>query len=131
LSHSGKDKPFVRDLVQKLEQSGVTIWLDERELSIGDSITQKIGLAIDKMDYFAVVLSNNSINSAWVQKEIQDALSKELNQKRVVVLPLLLEEVTVPPFLKDKVFADFTSKDKFEESFQKLLKAVLTKNRAI
>lgn len=131
LSHATKDKPFVRDLAQKLEQSGVNIWLDERELDIGDSLTQKIALAIDKMDYFAIVLSNNSVNSVWVQKELQDALSKELDQKRIVVLPLLLEEVAIPPFLKDKLYADFTSKDKFEESFQRLLKAMLKKNRPL
>jgi hypothetical protein len=48
LSHSSRDKFFVRELAKKLQDAGVEVWIDEAELKIGDSLTQKIGRAIDE-----------------------------------------------------------------------------------
>jgi TIR domain len=124
LSHSWKDKFFVRELAKRLESYGIKVWLDEAELKIGDSLTQKIGQAIIEMDFVGVVLSSNSVNSEWVQRELQTAIQKEFSNRKVVVLPILLEPVEIPPFLRDKVYADFTTSEKFDESFRKLLNAL-------
>jgi len=124
MSHSSKDKFFVRSLAEHLRKYGIKVWLDEAEINIGDSLTEKIGEAIESTDYVGVVLSHNSINSEWVQRELQIALQKEIKGKKVVVLPILIEAVEIPPFLKDKLYADFTSTDKFENELSKLLRAL-------
>jgi len=124
LSHNAKDKFFVRELADRLSRLGVKVWIDEAEIKIGDSLTEKIGSAIEKTDFVGIVLSRNSINSQWVQKELQIALQEEFRKKKVVVLPLLLEPVELPPFLRDKLYADFTSPEKFSQSFPKLLEAL-------
>lgn len=124
LSHSSKDKDFVRELAERLKHFGVKVWLDEAEMNIGDSLTQKIGQAIDEADFVGVVLSRNSVNSDWVQRELQIAIEKELEKRKVVVLPLLLEKVKVPPFLRDKLYADFTTLENFAESFSRLLRTL-------
>jgi len=124
LCHSSKDKFFVRELASKLQEKGVRVWLDEAEIKVGDSLTERIGNAIDKMDYFGVVLSKHSISSQWVQRELQIAIGKELNDKKVVVLPLLLEPVEIPVFLRDKLYADFTTPELFNKTFPMLLKAL-------
>ena len=124
MSHNSQDKPFVRRLAKELENYGVKVWVDEAEIKIGESLTQKIGQAIEETDFFAVVLSKNSIDSEWVQRELQIAISKEMEKKKVVVLPLLLEPVSIPAFLKDKLYADFTKPDNYELSFTRLLKAI-------
>jgi hypothetical protein len=74
LSHSSKDKFSVRTLAEYLRSYGVKVLLDEAEITIGDSLPDKIGEAIEGTDYVAVVLSHNSINSEWVQRELQIAL---------------------------------------------------------
>ncbi len=124
MSHSSRDKFFVRELATRLEQAGVRVWLDEAEMNIGDSLTQKIGDAILRTDFVAAVLSHNSIASEWVQRELQVALQKEFSGKRVVVLPILLEPVAIPPFLADKLYADFTTPDKAESGIKSILRAV-------
>lgn len=124
LSHNTKDKFFVRELADRLSRMGVKVWIDEAEIKVGDSLTEKIGNAIEKTDFVGVVLSRNSVNSQWVQKELQIALQEEFRKKKVVVLPLLLEPVELPPFLRDKLYADFTSPKKFKQSFPKLLEAL-------
>lgn len=122
LSHSSKDKFFARELAERLEAYGVKVWLDEAELNIGDSLTEKIGAAIEEADFLGVVLSENSVNSEWVQRELQVAMQKELRERRVVVLPLLLEKVDIPPFLRDKKYADFTDPEEYEESLPLVLR---------
>ncbi|WP_352420866.1 toll/interleukin-1 receptor domain-containing protein [Proteiniborus sp.] len=124
LSHSSKDKFFVRELAEHLKEYGVKVWLDEAEIKIGESLTEKVGRAIDETDYVGVVLSKNSINSEWVQKELQVAMQKELSEKKVVILPMLLEHVEMPPFLRDKLYADFTSPERYNSTFPKILSAM-------
>lgn len=124
LSHSSKDKPFVRNLAERLETWGVRVWLDEAEINVGDSLTQKIGQALGDTDFVIAVLSRNSIDSQWVQRELQIAIQRELAERKVVVLPLLLESVEIPPFLKDKLYADFRVPEEYEESFALLLKTL-------
>jgi len=67
------------------------------------------GAAIDEMTYFLVVLSSNSVDSRWVQEELAVAMTRQFKTKGVTVLPVLLDDVAdrIPPFLRDRVFADF------------------------
>lgn len=123
LSHNAKDKPFARRLKQDLERNGVKVWFDEAELNIGDSLMEKIGQALDETDYIAVVLSRNSITSRWVQKELGVAMQKELNTRDVVVLPILLDEsITIPPFLRDKKYANFAPGSDYDKALSLVLR---------
>jgi hypothetical protein len=124
LSHSSGDKPFARKLAQELSRLNVKVWIDEAELKIGDSLIQKIGAAIDQMDFVGVVLSKHSVVSEWVQRELRAALTREFSDGKTVVLPILIERVEVPTFLRDKVYADFTSTANFDLSVARLLVAI-------
>ncbi len=84
----------------------------------------KIGGAIDVVDYVAVVLSKTSVNSEWVQRELRLALTNEFQTRRVIVLPILLEDVVIPAFLRDKLYADFTPDADRPKSFKSLLNAI-------
>ena len=121
LCHNSKDKPFAAGLASKLAAEDIKVWIDEAEIKIGDSLSEKIGSAIDEMSCFVIILSNNSIGSQWVKRELQDVIQKKFVEKRVIMLPLLLNEVDLPPFLRDKKYADFTDVDNFDESFEQLL----------
>ncbi|MDF1741963.1 MAG: toll/interleukin-1 receptor domain-containing protein [Verrucomicrobiales bacterium] len=124
LSHSSNDKFFARKLAEKLSQVGVKVWIDEAELRIGDSLLEKISSAIQGSDFVGAVLSHNSVKSNWVQKELAMAMDREIGGKQVVVLPILIESCTIPPFLADKLYADFTDPDDFDRPFLKVLHAL-------
>jgi hypothetical protein len=124
LCHSSEDKPFVRMLASHLRNSGVKVWLDEAEIRVGESLIGRIGTALDSVDFVAVVLSANSIKSEWVERELHVALNREFRERKVVVLPILLHKVVIPPFLRDKLYADFSNPDRFEEGFRLLLSAL-------
>jgi hypothetical protein len=121
LSHSHADKPFVRRLAQDLQAAGVRVWLDEAEMMIGDSLIEKIRQGIDEMEYLGVILSPNSVNSPWVQREVDVAMNREIAGKRVKVLPLVIEDCKLPGFLEGKLYADFQAPERYDEELAKVL----------
>lgn len=123
LSHTGVDKPFVRQLRKDLLAHGVPrVWLDEAEIEIGDSLIAKIDEGIELSRYIAVVLSKKSIDAPWVKKELDLAMNREISTGEVVVLPLLYEECELPGFLKGKLYADFSRPEEYEAVLGKLLR---------
>lgn len=107
ISYSHKDAPFVDRLAEDLVASGVGVWLDRWEIRVGDSISDRIQLGLQESDYLLVVLSPNSVNSPWVREELNAARVRQLESRRVVVLPVLYQDCDIPPLLKDKRYADF------------------------
>jgi hypothetical protein len=123
LSHSSKDKDFVRRLANDLNSKNIPVWFDEWELKVGDSLNRKISDGIKESAWLAIILSNNSVTSQWVEKELNAALAQELEQKQIYVLPILIEDCSVPIFLKDKLFADFRSN--YERGLTALLRRLI------
>jgi len=123
LSHTSSDKPFVRKLKGDLESHGVTeIWIDEAEIQLGDSLTKKIEEGLSKTKFICVVLSPGSIESNWVQKELEVAMNREITSGEVVVLPIIIEQCELPPFLQGKLYGDCTTTEKYDETLGKILR---------
>jgi hypothetical protein len=122
LSHSHADKSLARKLAADLRVAGHVVWIDEAEIEIGDSLVEKIREGIDQVDYVAALLSSTSVESEWVKRELDLASNREIDERRVVVLPLMVEEVVLPGFLKGKFYGDFTSEEKYDPSLELLLR---------
>lgn len=119
LSHSSKDKSFVRKLATDLKLAGCEVWYDEWEIKVGDSLVEKVTKGINENEYLAVILSKNSIESEWVKKELSLAAIKEIQTKNIVILPILKEECEIPFVLADKKYANF--KKDYDMGFSELL----------
>lgn len=123
LSHSSRDKPFVSRLAIDLKSKGVPVWFDQWELKVGDSLSERIEHGISQSGWLAVVISKNSVSSDWVQKELRAAQARELRDKSVFVLPIIIDDCEIPLFLLDKLYADFRSS--YDQGLEALLKRVL------
>lgn len=88
LSHSSKDKDFVRRLAHDLEQEGIDVWIDEEGLHVGDNLS-KILSKIKEATFIVVVMSLSAQQSDWVRREIDLAR----NMGNIRVLPILIEEI--------------------------------------
>lgn len=110
ISYAHADAEFVRRLRAELESRGVDVWVDEKEVLVGDSITQKIEQGLATSDFFCLVLSPTSVTRPWVQREYRSALSIQLSQQDggIRILPIKTTDVSLPPLLKDIRFADFS-----------------------
>jgi hypothetical protein len=100
ISHTHADKPFVRRIGADLAALGARVWIDDAELNIGDSLMGRISVAIDEMQFLAVVLSPDAVASTWVQQELEQAMSSQLAEKNVKILPLLYRACQIPGFLQ-------------------------------
>ena len=105
VSYSHTDKAKVEPLVSELRRVGVRV-LGDWDFRPGDSLQTKIAHSIGRAGYLLVMLSPQSVTSPWVEKELQIGMNRELKDRRVYVLPILLEECDVPLFLTDKLYAD-------------------------
>jgi hypothetical protein len=109
ISHSSKDKNFARKLATDLQDRGYSPWLDEWKILAGQSIPQEISSALRDSDFVLVLLSVNSVNSHWVEREWQEKYWDEVNSRKIKVIPVLLEECEIPHLLRTKKYADFTN----------------------
>lgn len=107
ISYSSKDKDIARKISSDLKALGHTPWLDEWEIKVGDCIQTKIDDGLDKCDYLILLLSDDSVNSGWVDKEWKSVYSKEIKSRRTYVLPVLLSNCEIPRILETKKYADF------------------------
>jgi DNA-binding MarR family transcriptional regulator len=122
LSHSSKDKPFIRKLATDLTEQGVTVWLDEQNIHVGDSIPERIAQGLAESDYFLIALSAASVDSEWVKHELNNALVNEIARRKVTILPVRLDDAPIPSVLRDKKYADFGKS--YKEGFAELMSAI-------
>ena len=124
ISHSSKDKPTVRRLVNDLQRRGISVWFDEYEIKVGERFVDKIQKGISESKYIGIWITRNAISSGWVEKEWQSRLSEEISKRNTVILPLLAEDCydLIPTFLADKQYADF--RYKYEDGLYDLLKVL-------
>lgn len=122
ISHSSQDKQFVRWLATDIANAGHRPWLDEWEISAGQSIPTEIGVGIEESDFILIVLSSNSVKSRWVEREWQAKYWDEVQQDRIMVIPVLIEDCDPPTLLKTKKYADFRTD--YNEGLEEVLEAI-------
>ncbi|NQT39789.1 MAG: toll/interleukin-1 receptor domain-containing protein [Planctomycetes bacterium] len=134
ISYSHTDAKFAEKLRKRLMKEGVTAWLDRHDMVAGP-LQRQVERAIRLNDVVLTVLSKDSVESDWVEKELQDARDKEKKQGRDVLCPVALDnawqgkmgDVLWRQAFKNNVL-DF-SKWKtiaFDRQFQKLLTGLKT-----
>src|SRR5437667_6841697 len=103
LSYASADKPAARYIAEALKESGVSPQFDEWELGWGDSLAERIGAAATSSDYVLILLSPASVDSNWIRSDINVALSRELKDRAIRLLPVLIADCKIPSLLADRV----------------------------
>ncbi|MBD3387287.1 TIR domain-containing protein [candidate division KSB1 bacterium] len=122
ISYSHKDKAFALELSDALQNEGADVFIDKWEIKIGDYFLDKIFEAINESNFIVAVLSYNSVQSKWVLLELKEAKKLEKQDKKTLILPIKIDDCTVPEVLQDKNYADFASD--YNEAFNELLMAI-------
>lgn len=112
-SHSSGDKALVREIKNQMYDF-LDIWLDEGELLPGENLEGEIVKSIEESDLFVLFVSEFSINSEWVKREISEAEIKEESLKRPYLLPVLLGECDANDLsaIKGKVYLKLNSQSR-------------------
>jgi hypothetical protein len=151
LIHDVLEKPFARQLAIDLSLAGATVWLDEaKSEEIQDILNGKIDAEIrgdiylavilspDSVEsnwvqhevevmeirgdiYLAVILSPDSVESNWVQHEVEVMLNRGEAGLNVNVLPLLYKDCEVPAFMADKICSDFRNPENYTAMLHRII----------
>jgi hypothetical protein len=96
LSHATPDRAFADRLVSVLRGHGVPVWYSVTNLVGAQEWLREIGRALDRCDWFAVVLSPSALKSKWVDRELGFALNDDRYNRRIV--PILYQDCAIKSF---------------------------------
>ncbi|MCY3646269.1 MAG: DUF1883 domain-containing protein [Chloroflexi bacterium] len=128
ISHASEDKDsVVRPLAHCLRDGGLSVWFDEFELNIGDSLRRKIDLGISRSKFGVVVLSRSFFGRGWPNYEL-DGLVTQATSGKQVILPIWHEltkqdVMDYSPSLADKL-ARSTATSTVEEIAEEIIGVV-------
>ena len=120
--HNREDKPTAERIAKEIIKAGHEAFFDKWDIRPGDSFIKKISRGISEASYLLVLLSMDSVQSNWVKKELEIALTRQIKDKHIKVIPCLLEDCDIPVFLEPIAYADFRSS--FEDGIAELLPAI-------
>ncbi|MCL2190231.1 MAG: DUF1883 domain-containing protein [Defluviitaleaceae bacterium] len=119
ISHASEDKDeIVRPLAIELANCGLSVWYDEFEMKIGDSLRRKIDKGLANSKFGIVVISRFFIKKGWTNYELDGLITRTVSGEQIL-LPVWHnitknEVVEYSPSLADKVArntANYTIKE--------------------
>lgn len=142
ISYSSKDGEFAERLHADLRNKDVRCWFAPEDMKIGDRIRPRIDEAIRVHDKLLLVLTESSMKSAWVEKEVETAFEKERISRgrleaggtkgRTVLFPIRLddavmeaEEAWAADIRRTRHIGDFCGwkeHDKYKKAFERLMR---------
>lgn len=127
LSYASQDKVAVHELSKRLASEGwIDPWVDEKKLLPGQDWRTKIEEAVETSDIVIICLSNNSVSKeGFVQKELRYAreISFEKPDETIFLVPLRLDDCTVPRGLRFFQWADYFGENK-EDTYNALIESL-------
>jgi hypothetical protein len=106
LSYSRDDKKIVRRVAEGLRKAGIQVWFDEESIKLGSDFVEEIERGLDAADFVVVFISPGLMSSAWAQKELSFAMSRQFSGQRVPLIPILLADTDMPPLLRTIQYLD-------------------------
>ncbi len=89
ISHASEDKEAIaRPLYDALKARGVSVWFDEAELTLGDSLRRKIDEGLARCRYGIVILSPRFLEKEWPQRELDGLVARETATGQKALLPI-------------------------------------------
>ena len=128
ISHASEDKDeIVRPLALALQNQRLSVWYDEFELKIGDSLRRKIDKGLANSKFGIVVLSKHFIEKGWTNYELDGIITRAITGEQIL-LPIWhnitkKEVMDFSPSLADKL-ARNTASNTVEEIAQEIAELI-------
>ena len=115
--YANKDKNQIEQLKNELYKAGIRVITDQDVVQVGDNIKDTIESNIKRVSKVIIVLSKNTENSNWIEKEIGIAKSKDK-----LLFPVAIDEVNMPESIKELKYADIQQMNR--DTIYPLIKAL-------
>lgn len=93
ISYSTKNQAFAERLHSRMRQAGIRVWFAPEDMKGGKYSDHQIDQAIQLHERLLLVLSEDSIQSKWVEREIRKARKVERAEKRRKLFPIRLVDM--------------------------------------
>lgn len=140
ISYSSNDEEFAKKLQADLRSNAVRCWFAPEDLKTGDPFRKRIDEAILLYDKLLIVLSDDSVGSPWVEKEVETAFDKESEQGQAVLFPIRIDEAVMETeqawaadIRRTRHIGDFRewdNHDSYKKAFDRLLRDLKADNKA-
>lgn len=114
ISHNGKQKPWVRELVEQWRALRLQVFFDEDSIDVGEDIISGIERGLRASRYIVFVITPESMKSRWVALETAIAIYDDPDAQKNRLIPILLEPVNkarIRVAVKRLNWVDLTNKD--------------------
>lgn len=86
ISHASDDKEeVVRPLANAIQAEGLTVWYDEFELRIGNSLRQKIDRGLANSRFGVVILSRAFFGRGWPEYELDGLVTRAVSGEQILL----------------------------------------------
>jgi len=132
ISYNSHDREFAERICNDLQEVGIHCWLDSKDLRVGDHIEVQINRVIQHIDKVLLILSEASVNSEWVRREIDVALKRESQVNKTILFPIRIDDTVMNA--EDKLsislvnskhigdFTEWTVPEAYRRAFSRLVK---------
>lgn len=128
ISHSRENKALAKRVGVALEQAGLDVWDEEQEILPGDNWAKKISQALEEAQAMVVLLTPEALDSTWVNREIDFALSHERFKNRLIPVLVGLDDSIamekVPWILRHLKVIEMPASDRQEEGISQITRAL-------
>ncbi len=132
ISYSSDDQAFAERLYTDLCARNLHCWFAPEDLKIGDRFQERIEESIRIFDKVMIVLSKASVQSRWVEREVNAAREREDRENRTVLFPIRIDEAVMSapqPWAADirrsRHIGDFRAwevQSSYQKAFERLLR---------
>ena len=128
ISHASEDKDeVVRPFANALRSAGLSVWFDEFELRIGDSLRRKIDKGLANSRFGVVILSKAFFGRGWPEYELDGLVTRSVSGEQIL-LPIWhnvskKEVMEYSPSLADRL-ARSTSTHTVEEIAAEIIEVI-------
>jgi len=128
ISHSRENKALASRVGDALERAGLDVWNEEQEIVPGDNWAAKTAQALEEAQAMVVLLTPEALNSTWVSREIDFALSTERFKNRLIPVLVGLDDSIamekVPWILRHLNVIKLPASGRQEEGISKITQAL-------
>jgi TIR domain/Trypsin-like peptidase domain len=107
ISYSSRWRDWARALVENLESHKLRVFIDQKDLHPGDQLANALQVGLARSRGSIVLLTRAWLESAWCQEEATVLLQRSVEEKNFRLIPLLLEDLDLPPMWASLLFLDF------------------------
>ena len=123
ISYNSRDKDIAIAISDALKNAGHEILIDVDTLLPGQDISSTLFEALRQSDFMIVLISENSVDSKWVQNEIGAALSYSAERKNFGLFPVVIGTPPIPDSIKHKLYIQ-ASADEIDIAAEKVLDGI-------